>query len=150
MKKIQLGGHNQRNGVKRIQGYAFVDDEDFEYLNQWKWQMKKDRRTYYAQRLKSVLMHRILLTPTAGLVVDHINGNGLDNRKSNLRAVTVAKNSQNRVRLPNNNKSGVVGVYWSKRRSRWIAKMTRSGKCRQIGSFKSQSMAKIAIEKARK
>ena len=78
--------------------YAIVDPEDFERLNKYKWYAVKDSRTFYAYRNKrvgkkyiSLGMHREILDPPGHLVVDHINHNGLDNRKANLRLATSAQ-----------------------------------------------------------
>ena len=78
--------------------YAIVDPEDFERLNKYKWYAVKDSRTFYSYRNKrvgkkyiSLGMHREILDPPGHLVVDHINHNGLDNRKANLRLATSAQ-----------------------------------------------------------
>lgn len=88
---------------------AIVDDEDFDSLNQFKWYAKnnkaKNRPTdiFYACRRdkkfrgkrKTIYMHRFLMNPPRSRVVDHRNGNPLDNRKENLRVCTRAENNQN-------------------------------------------------------
>ena len=87
---------------------ALVDDEDYEYLNQWKWYANKHRNTYYVRRNITVRkngrtaqinikMHHIIMGHPGKFVVDHINQNGLDNRKCNLRIVTNRQNSWNRL-----------------------------------------------------
>jgi hypothetical protein len=85
---------------------ATVDDEDYEWLNQFKWCASKGRRTFYAKRagLKSctlsenthqIKMHRqIMGYPPHELYVDHIDGNGLNNQKSNIRLVSNAENAR--------------------------------------------------------
>lgn len=85
MKKIKLP-HNK---------FTLVDYEDFEYLNQFNWFLCGG---YVGrnQNMKRVLMARELMNPLKGMVVDHINHNILDNRKSNLRVVTYAENAMNR------------------------------------------------------
>lgn len=97
---------------------ALVDDEDFEELMQFKWYAKKDReRTFYAVRnahqggiRKTVRMHRAIVPCPTGMVIDHVNGDGLDNRRDNLRAVTHQQNAMNR-RGRKNLTSGVKGVH---------------------------------------
>jgi len=85
--------------------YAIVDDEVFEYLSQWKWKTTppKDGGHGYAVRNTrrggkngTLYMHRVVIGETGGLPVDHINHDSLDNRRANLRAVTVAENTANR------------------------------------------------------
>jgi hypothetical protein len=80
--------------------FALVDDEDFDYLNQWKWcaLYKKHINTYYAVRsgIGATHMARLIMSTPKGMVVDHINHNTLDNRRSNLRNVTYSENQTNR------------------------------------------------------
>jgi hypothetical protein len=64
-------------------------------------------------------MHRVLLGVPPGMVADHINGNGLDNRRENLRVVTKQENGWNRG-APSTNKSGHKGVHWDKERQQWM------------------------------
>jgi len=83
---------------------ALVDDKDFEYLNQWKWHVLKDYLTYYAARnirlangkQTSIRMHRVILNVPKGMVTDHIDHNGLNNQKANLRICDASENNMNR------------------------------------------------------
>lgn len=111
--------------------YAIVDDEDFEYLSKFKWCVSENNCSgkFYAQRrsdkasgLKVISMHRLLSKANVGEVVDHINGNSIDNRKSNLRTCSIAENSRNANR-PVNNTSGYKGVYWDKSKNKWTAQI---------------------------
>jgi len=110
------------NTVKKIkltQGrYALVDDEDFNWLNQWKWCF--DRSNGYAHRNqwvngknRKIYMHRIILGNPRGILIkvetDHKNRNKLDNRRKNLRVVTRSENVLNKG-LQSNNTSGIPGV----------------------------------------
>lgn len=83
---------------------ALVDDEDYEYLMQWKWCAAWNGNTYYAfrggkkehgKKRQMIKMHRDLLDTPRGLEVDHLNGNGLDNRRCNIRNCTHKENMQN-------------------------------------------------------
>lgn len=80
--------------------FALVDDEDFEWLNQWKWYAKKDSATYYAvrgSRNKTIRMHRLILGLTdKNIFADHIDHNGLNNQRSNLRKATHTQNLRNK------------------------------------------------------
>jgi hypothetical protein len=94
--------------------HAIVDAEDYEWLNQYKWHANPTNGsgTIYAARnvgRSSELMHRMIMRPPRGMVVDHINGNGLDNRRCNLRIVPPAVNAQNR-RKRAGTKSRFIGV----------------------------------------
>ena len=86
--------------------HAIVDAEDYEWLNQYKWsvQPSANAKTFYAKRTycgRLVLMHREIMKPPRGMFVDHINGNGLDNRRCNLRICTPMQNSCNRSKQRN-------------------------------------------------
>lgn len=144
--------------IKLTQGrYALVDDEDFEYLACHKWYAYRNRKTWYARRWFKigegrnervlVPMHRHLLPPPEGKVVDHINRNGLDNRKENLRLATRAENVRNRGIFASN-KSGYKGVSFNKRLRKWVAS-ARDGK-RQVylGLFTSPVKAARAYDVA--
>jgi hypothetical protein len=131
MKEIQLG-----NGL-----YAVVDKEDFEFLAQWKWHAQKDGNTFYAirdfcvkRKRTTVRMHRLVNQTPDGLDTDHINGNGLDNRKTNLRTATRQQNIINRGML-STNKSGYRGVSWRKGQNKWRAQICVNYKVIHIGSF---------------
>ncbi len=103
---------------------TLVDDTDFAFLSQWRW--RKNNKGYVVrsetvngQRVY-LNLHRVLLNALRGLYVDHINGNKLDNRRSNLRLCTQSQNQANR-RLHRNNSSGFKGV--TNRGSRWHARI---------------------------
>lgn len=82
--------------------------------------------------------------------IDHVNGDPLDNRIANLRIVTRSENMRN-MRLPSDNKSGCIGVHWSERHSRWVAKLRMPGVSRykHLGLFKTVEAAAQAIEDAK-
>ena len=85
-----------------------------------------------------------------GEVIDHINGNPLDNRLSNLRAVSVSDNGRNRA-LSNNNKSGFNGVFFLQSSNKWRASIWTEGTFRHLGSFNTKEeaiAARIGGEKA--
>lgn len=124
--------------IKLTQGkFALVDDDNFEYLNQFKWYAWKENYVYYALRhpprdmkiQKTIRMHReiLKLSDGDGIIVDHINRDGLDNRKCNLRRVSSQVNVINRG-LRSTNKSGYVGVCWHKRVKKWSATLCFNGK----------------------
>ena len=127
---------------KGIEYEIIVDEEDFEFLNSMKWHIiktKKDK-TFYAKTSKdgrSIAMHRILLEAKKGQLVDHVNGNGLDNRRKNLRFCTYQENARNFRGLPKHNSSGAVGVYWNKKDKKWRAQIKKKGKLSYLGSFDS-------------
>ena len=155
MKKIQLGGH--KNG-SRIRGYVIVDDEDFERLNKYSWCLFSSSRHFinYASRgirkngkTKGVSMHRFILNAPKGMEVDHINGNGLDNRKENIRICSHAENMRNQ-KMRKNNISGLRGVCWDKKKKEWGANIYLNYKQIRLGSFSDMKDAALAYNEAAK
>lgn len=86
---------------------AIVDDEDYDFLSQWKWHT--DTWGYPVSGDKNVKMHRRVLNKIDGFEIDHINRNKLDNRKENLRYVTRSQNQMNTEKTKRN-KTGYKGV----------------------------------------
>lgn len=102
--------------IKLTQGqFAQVDDEDYDYLNQFKWCTQKNRNTYYAVRAIhmngkkcKVIMHRVILElKDSKILVDHIDRNGLNNQRNNLRS---CNNSQNQMNKRSKGISKYLGV----------------------------------------
>lgn len=145
--------------IKLTRGmFALVDDEDFEYLNQWKWNAQKIRNNWYAVRTvwssgnkrHGELMHRVLLkAKTAKEIVDHKDRNGLNNQKVNLRLCTVAQNCANRSPKKHST-SKYLGVCWIAGRGKWRADIKDSGKNKFLGQFDSEDAAANAYNAAAK
>lgn len=104
---------------------------------------------------KTILMHRFLMDAPKDLVVDHINGDGLDNRKSNLRLVSQTQNLRNK-KMCKNNKCGFKGVYLHQSRhgdviySRWVAEIQYKNKKYHLGRFDTPEEAHGAYVEASK
>ena len=139
--------------------FAIVDAEDYDRLNNYKWCLTRTPHTNYAMRRtkgkrvngkrvkrKVIMMHRFIMNAPRHLVVDHINHNGLDNRKANLRLCTRAENNRNR-RLLLNKSSKYKGVSWDKQRKLFIACIRCNGKYYNLGRFKSEIKAAKAYDK---
>ena len=111
---------------------------------------KKYRRIKLLRSIRAAA-HRLAFLYMTGAFpendVDHEDGNGLNNRWSNLRAVTFAENQKNK-RLPANNVSGTVGVSWHKRDSNWDARIVVNGKYKHLGYFDNKEDAIAARKKA--
>jgi hypothetical protein len=130
--------------IKLTQGkVALVDDEDFEYLNQWKWTAKQCGIFYYAVRRKKTdgksiqyYMHRVILNTPTCLQVDHIDHDGLNNQKHNLRNCTCSQNRMNRIPR---SKSGYLGVYYVKHYI--VAQFPINGKMTHLGMFDTEELA---------
>jgi len=132
--------------------FAIVDAEDYDRLNKYKWHAANNGQTSYAQRHGPdgiVCMHRLIADAPPHLVVDHINHNGLDNRKKNLRLCTQAQNIYNS--LPRLNcSSKYKGVYWEKAKKKFRARITHRGKNYHLGHFDSEIDAAKAYDKKAK
>lgn len=115
---------------------ALVDDSDYEWLSQWKWYCHSD--SYAArrdERNQLIYMHRLITNVPDGLVVDHINQNGLDNRRCNLRVATHRQNHLN-AKPPASNTSGIKGVRWHKAARKWEVYVSPGpGKKKHLGLF---------------
>ena len=131
---------------------ALVNDNDFEWLSQWRWCATKGRKTFYAKRNirtqnghSTLSMHRAIATRIglAGAKIDHKNRNGLDNRRQNLRSATSAQNMVNRG-LQRNNQSGFRGVSWDKVNHRWIACIWWLGRRYFLGRHTTKLAAAMA------
>ncbi len=149
--------------------FAIVDPEDFDRLNCYRWYASRDNHTCYAKRYvskaqrqknnASAFMHREVMkyklsaarsTLSANLLVDHINHNGLDNRKANLRVVTPAENSRNKRLFAKPSASGYRGVWYNPNKKRFRASITFNYKKIHIGSFKNPKAAAKAYDTAAK
>jgi len=124
---------------------TLVDDEDFEFLNQFNWTLTKHKRakTPYVMRTentKGILMHRQILKAEKDEMIDHIDGNGLNNQKSNLRFCTQSQNNYNSNRK---GKFGYKGIYYKKTHNRFIAVIYINKKPKVVGRCKTAMEAAI-------
>lgn len=132
--------------------FTIVDDEDFEKLSKQNWKCNPhSKRAYrvvynHPQKPKYIYMHREITNCPEGREVDHINGNGLDNRKINLRIVTREQNMWNQ-KINKRNKSGYTGVYWNKLNKNWRTRFQIGDKIIEVGSFKDKYEAVLAYER---
>lgn len=133
--------------------FVIVDDDDFHELSKYKWYAHNKGYTFVADRrprsgesdLTTISMHREILQCRNGFEVDHINGNGLDNRKENLRIVTDRENHQN---LHIKKSSNYPGVSWNKQKEQWTAQIRISGKLQFLGSYDDEKSAGIVYAMA--
>jgi hypothetical protein len=135
---------------------ALVDDEDYDFLNQFNWHVQKKKTVSYAighktecRKRTTIRMHREIMKEklTGKLQVDHIDHNGLNNQKSNLRIVT---NRENLMNLKNKqfHSSIYTGVTFSKRDKLYKARMWIGNKCYNLGDFKDELKAAIVYMQA--
>jgi hypothetical protein len=128
--------------------FAIVDDDVFGRINCHNWCLEKVKGKEYAQRkigrVKTVKMHREIMCVLPGLEIDHINGDGLDNRKVNLRVCTHAENARNRG--PNKkSQSRYKGVHFFK--GKWVALITYKKQRFYLGRFRTEEEAAESYKK---
>ena len=156
-RRVRFGYRFRR--IALTQGkYAIVDPEDYEKLVQYKWYAKKGVRTYYAlhsvtnggkQKRINLHMHHLVINVSADMYCDHVNHNGLDNRKANLRAATAAQNVWNRRKFKKVSLSSeYIGVDWCKSVKKYRARIRVKGTRIHLGSFESAERAAKAYDGA--
>lgn len=132
-------------------GYVtLVDDEDFEWAKASTWFIHRGSTKVYARRQtgrKTEMLHRLITNVEPGNYVDHINGDGLDNRRSNLRVCSTAENARNRG-ASKANTSGFKGVHRNRRR--WRAVITVDYNYKHLGTFDTPEDAAKAYDAAAK
>ncbi len=137
---------------KRSEYTALIDEEYAEIVLQYRWHPKQSLNTQYATTQthgRHVRLHRLIMGEPIGIFVDHINGDGLDCRRINLRLANHSQNHMNR-QADSRNKSGFKGVNKSPKANRWYAFITKPGerKSSYIGCFKSAEEAAHAYDEA--
>jgi len=137
--------------------FAIVDDEDYEELSKYKWFAHKEPSAWYAYRnvrlpnnkRTLISMHRQILNPPKGVGVDHINHNGLNNKKENIRECTNAQNQHNRRRVKDKTTSKYKGVYYDERGKRkWVVRFKQDGKEHYVGCYYAETEAAEAYDRA--
>lgn len=152
--------------IRISKGFStIVDDEDFVFLSKMKWCAKlaidysRSGKVYVMRteklpdgNKKNVYIHRLLTGALDGQYVDHINGDTLDNRRSNLRVCTSGENSYNQSKRRINCTSKFKGVSWNTRLKKWVAQCggpkTPGIKNQYIGCYDSELDAARAYNEA--
>ena len=129
--------------------FAVVDLQDYYRLSKYRWYATVSRNTFYAARKrrgKRIFMHREIMRPGEDMVVDHVDRDGLNNRRSNLRLCTVGENCCNAV-----GNAGAMskykGVGWHKRIKKWTATIQAEKQSYHIGYFKNEIDAARAYDR---
>jgi hypothetical protein len=136
---------------------ALVDDEDYAALalHRWHAALNEHSLTFYAARnirrsdgrQTLILMHQELLKPVPGLEIDHVNGDGLDNRRENLRACTSAENHRNSAKRARAS-SPFKGVTWDKVNRKYLARIRLGPQRIYLGLFSDEDAAAHAYDAA--
>ncbi len=137
--------------------FARVDQRDYYVLSKFKWSILDQGEKFYAihnvwddyaQKYRGVLMHSFLMNPPDHLVVDHENGDGLDNRRANLRVVSQMQNVWNRKKYAKSSSSKFTGVSWDKKCKKWRVRIHHKNKQIEIGLFTDEIEAAKAYDRA--
>jgi len=137
--------------------FAIVDPEDYPHLARYKWFLAKCPTSSYAarwqylpncQKRERIWMHHQIISLPKGLVCDHINRNGIDNRKANLRPATVSQNLCNRPKRKTKTRSKYKGLEWDKLQRKWKARIQFNNRQIYLGSFASETDAAKAYDQA--
>jgi len=137
--------------------YAIVDPDDFWRLSRYKWLALQGQSTFYAIRMvyqgknrkrKTVWMHREIIKAGDDQVCDHINHEGLDNRKANLRLASNCQNAWNRLKQRNNSRSKYKGIAFQSREKKWFARIQVAGIGKFLCTFDDEIEAAKAYDKA--
>ncbi len=133
---------------------AIVDASDYFRLSRYKWRVYKAKTgTLYAvtsryNNGRFTSMHAAIVSPKAGFQIDHVDGDGLNNRRDNLRYATHQQQQFNRKRPNKRNSSGHKGVTWNDKRQRWMAQIGYSGINIYLGLFSNKTQAAAAYDSA--
>jgi hypothetical protein len=141
--------------VPLTRGYeAIIDADDVPLVDAWNWTTIVGLSNVYAFRnyckdksKRTVYLHRAIMGEPDGFQVDHINGNGLDNRRVNLRLATRSQNQHNRG-ASSNNTSGFKGVTWHNGVKKWQAQIAFCGKNKYLGRYDTVEAAHAAYAEA--
>jgi hypothetical protein len=125
-----------------------IDIQDYPVVSRYRW--VKTREGYFSascgKRNSHITLHRLIMNPPAGTLVDHIDGNKNNCRRRNMRLTDYAGNARN-IQTQKNNKCGLKGVYWASDRNKWRAEITADGRHIHIGSFDTREAAARAYDK---
>ena len=134
---------------KKGLGQTFqIDSDDWNRVSKHKWWIDRLGRPQTDICHKRVLLGRFITNPPDDMVVDHINGDIKDNRKSNLRICTRKQNQRNRTVLNKNSTSGYRGISWDKAREKWTAQLSLNYKHIYLGRFVDINDARRVVQEA--
>ncbi len=127
--------------------HVIVDADDYNWLVQKKW-FFSGRYAGRREGTKTIYMHKLILATPKGLVSDHIDGDGLNNRRSNLRICTRAENLKNKANYKKKKTSKFKGVSWQRKPGKWSSRIMVNGKRIYLGGFDSEEKAAAIYREA--
>lgn len=136
-KKVPLGNSQ----------FAIVDDEDFELVSKYKWHFRVWHNGNGGYAVTNMRMHRLIMEAPPDMLVDHINGDPLDNRRCNLRLCTNAQNQQNTGSRGGSSRH--KGVSFNKKSGKWLAGFLFEGRRYYCGLWENEDDAARAVDKKR-
>lgn len=121
---------------------VYIDKEDISLVMKYKWGLTKGHVATSDKDNKTIYLHRLIMGCERydGTVIDHIDGNPLNNRKENLRICTQQQNVFNH-KVAKNNTSGITGVSWDKTRNKWVAQIVYNNKNYHLGRYNNKQDA---------
>lgn len=126
-----------------------IDDDTYLWAKDINWKLSKFGYVSFRKGTKRVFLHRLVAQTPEDYITDHINGNRLDNLRSNLRVVTNKQNVWNSG-LRNDNTSGYRGVHFRKDRGRWTAEIKANGKKHCLGCYNTAEEAAVVYNRKAK
>jgi hypothetical protein len=138
--------------IKENNYCLLIDENDYFLIQNKKVGVLRTRLNNYAYCMidgKLSLVHRLIMGLEKGdkKMVDHIDGNGLNNKRNNLRIATHSENGANKSSIPNTS-SKYKGVYWEKRKNKWQSQITFNNRTKSLGRYNSEKDAALAYNKA--
>ncbi|MGA2093555.1 MAG: AP2 domain-containing protein [Sedimentisphaerales bacterium] len=138
--------------------YAIVDVEDYYRYGKFQWCMGGTGKKCYAARgvrgadgkLRVTFLHRLIMNAPKGKLVDHKNGNSLDDRRANMRLATRKQNMQNRQKTSTKTSSRYIGVYFDRARKKWVAEINYRKRRVFLGRFEAEEAAARTYDEAAK
>ncbi len=135
--------------------FVLVDDIDFDLINQYRWYAHKEKNNFYVYHsywinndTKIIKMHRLIMNVTDPKIhIDHIDGDGLNNQKNNLRLATSSQNHMNQKKRKNCS-SKFKGVCWFKRDQKWQVEIQVKGHKKYLGRFSNEEEAATVYDNA--
>lgn len=152
-----MNGRNQEssqlpllNKSGEVVGHTVIDSADLAWASRWTWRLSSDGYAVRSEtrngKKRSIKLHREINRTPEGLVTDHVNGDRLDNRRSNLRTATLSQNNANS--RDRQRKSKFRGVYWHGQAEKWCAQISVDGRTKHLGMFPTQLQAAMAYNRA--